>query len=332
MKATLTRRVSYPAPMPAARPPMPPRIAFVGQGTYFEACSMDPGDHGYQTQYLEYRAGGDTDRLIGALRAFAPGVVVVFRPEIIPAGALREIDAVTLGFLTEPIPRTQEGGMVHADLKRRLWELEQVDPGNFDRIVSFDPHIAKTAGSVLDVWRSLPLPVADRFYRPVGPGPVRPQPLFVGHATEHREELLVDAKHNHDVMHVAFGAGAAELERLMGEHDVAINVHNNPYPSFENRVCLHLAAGHLMLSEPLSPLHGLEPGIDFVVFESAGQLDDALRALRRTPHVWRSVRIRGRRKAEQYRASRVYPRLIADLMRDLQVFGTPRARSAARAA
>ena len=318
--------------MPAARLPLPSRVAFVGQGTYFEACSLGPGDHGLETQYLEYRAGGDTDRLVAALRAFDPGVIVAFRPEIVPPGALREIDAVTLGFLTEPIPRTSEGRMVHSDLNRRLWELEHVDAGNFDRVVSFDPHIAKTAGAVLDVWRSLPLPVADRFYRPVGTGPARPQALFVGHATAHREALLVAAKHNHDVMHVAFGAGAAELERLTGEHDIAINVHNNPYPSFENRVCLHLAAGHLVLSEPLSPLHGLEPGIDFVPFTSGGQLDDALRALRRNPDVWRSVRVRGRRKAEQYRASRVYPRLIGDLMLDLQAFGSPRAWSAARAA
>lgn len=298
-----------------------PRLAFVGQGTYFEACSLGPGEHGFETRYFEYRAGGDTDRLVASLRAFAPAIVIVFRPEIIPCGALNEVDAITLGFLTEPIPRTHEGAVVHEDLARRLWELEQVDPANFDRVVSFDPHVARTAGSVLDVWRSLPLPVADRFFRPVGEGPARPQPLFVGHATAHREELLVDAKHNHDIMHVAFGAGASELERLMGQHDIAINVHNNPYPSFENRVCLHLAAGHLVLSEPLDPLHGLEPGIDFVVFDTASQLDEALRSLRRAPNVWRAVRLRGRRKAEQYRASRVYPRLIADLIFDLGAFG-----------
>jgi hypothetical protein len=298
------------------------RIAFVGQGTYFEACSLGPGDHGFETRYLEYRAGGEADRLVAELRAFAPAVVVVFRPEIIPAGMLAEVDAITLGFLTEPIPRTEAGDVVHEDLRRRFWELEQVDATNFDRVVSFDPHIARTAGAVLDVWRSLPLPVADRFYRPVGAGPARRQPLFVGHATAHREQLLVDAKHNHDIMHVAFGAGASELERLMGEHDIAINVHNNPYPSFENRVCLHLAAGHLVLSEPLSPLHGLEPGIDYVQFETAGQLDDALWSLRRRPNLWRNVRLRGRRKAEQYRASRVYPRLLGDLTADLAAFGS----------
>jgi hypothetical protein len=36
------------------------------------------------------------------------------------------------------------------------------------------------------------------------------------------------------------------------------------------------------------------------------------------------VRVRGRRKAEQFRASRVYPRLVADLLADVRAFGSPR--------
>jgi hypothetical protein len=303
----------------------PARLAFVGQATYFEACALGPGSHGFEPRFFEYRAGGDTDRLLAELADFDADVVVFFRPEIAPAGALHGLRALTLGFLTEPIPRTTTAGApVHEDLGRRLWELEQVDATNFDRVVSFDPYIARTADRVLKVWRSLPLPVADRYYRAVPEGPVRPQPLFVGRSTPHREQLLIDAKHNHEILHVAFGAGADELERLMAGHDVAINVHNNPYPSFENRVCLHLAAGHLVLSEPLSPLHGLEPGIDFIPFQEPGQLGDALSALRRTPTFWRGVRVRGRQKAEQYRASRVYPRLIGDLVADVRAFGSPR--------
>jgi hypothetical protein len=31
--------------------------------------------------------------------------------------------------------------------------------------------------------------------------------------------------------------------------------------------------------------------------------------------------VRGRRKAEQFRASRVYPRLLADLRLDLAIYG-----------
>jgi hypothetical protein len=34
--------------------------------------------------------------------------------------------------------------------------------------------------------------------------------------------------------------------------------------------------------------------------------------------------VRGRRKAEQFRASRVYPRLVADLLADVRAFGSAR--------
>ncbi len=304
----------------------PLRLAFVGQSTFFEACVLAPGvDPRLEPRFHEFRQGGDADALMPRLRAFDPDVVIVFRPEIIPAGAFAGLRAATLGFLTEPLPRTgSAGGVSHEDLERRLWALGYVDAGNFDRIVAFDPLIGETAERVLPVWRSLPIPVADRYYRPVGdPDPSSP-PLFVGRSTTHREKLLTPSKHNYDVLHMAFGVDAARLERLMDEHWVAINLHNEPYPSFENRVCLHLAAGHLVLSEGLSPMHGLEPDIDFLEFDGPQHLERLLGTLRRDATVWQPVRVRGRRKAEQFRASRVYPRLIADLLADLRAFGSPR--------
>ena len=44
----------------------------------------------------------------------------------------------------------------------------------------------------------------------------------------------------------------ADIE-IQEANGIAVNLHNNPYPSFENRVCIALAAGHLVISESLSP-------------------------------------------------------------------------------
>lgn len=305
----------------------PLRLAFVGQSTFFEACALAPGAHRrFDTRFHEFRAGGDVEMLLGALSTFDPDVIIVFRPEIIPAAALRVLRAATLGFLTEPLPRTVNGaGASHEDLERRLWELGHVDSANFDRIVAFDPLIVASADQVLPVWRSIPLPVSDRYYRDVGkPDPTAP-PLFIGRSTRHREAILTPAKHRFDVLHLAFGVDAARLERLVDEHWVAINVHNEPYPSFENRVCLHLAAGHLVFTEPLSPTHGLESGIDYLEFHDGAHLEQLLATLARHARVWHTIRVRGRRKAEQFRASRVYPRVVADLFADLKAFGSVRA-------
>jgi hypothetical protein len=320
MAHVLARR-GLPYPMPPAGRPL--KLAFVGQGTFFEACALGDEVRGVDTAFFEFRKDGDVEGLLRSLHAFEPHAVVVFRPEILPAGALRDVRAPIVGFLTEPIPRTVGG--THHDLQRRLWELEQVDASGFDRVVAFDPLIASTAGEVLPVWRSVPLPVADRFYRPVREMHRPPRVLFVGRSTEHREAMLAPAKAQFpELLHMAFGVGAGELEELMDAHDVALNLHNDTYLSFENRVCLHLAAGHLVISEPLSPTHGLEHDIDYVPVGTADGMAHAIERLHRFPMLWHRVRVRGRQKAEAFRASHVWPGLVADLFADLAAFGTER--------
>ena len=126
------------------------------------------------------------------------------------------------------------------------------------------------------------------------------------------------------MLHVAFGVDAERLDAPMRAHDVGINLHNEPYPSFENRVSLHLAAGHLVLSEPLDPTHGLEPGIDYLEVSTPEHLHATIALLQRSPNAHHRVRVRGRMKAEGFRASRVYPRLVHDLLLDLRAFGTER--------
>ncbi len=312
-------RMPYPTPSLGA----PLRLAFVGQATFFEACALTRDAGGLATQFVEFRQDGDAEQMLATVREWRPHVVLVFRPEIVPHGLFAELDAATVGFLTEPLPRDAKGH--HPDLAQRLRALKRVDADNFDRIVAFDPNVVPAAEGVLPVWRSLPLPVDDRFFAEPAPLAATPRVMFVGRSTAHRERLLEPSKHAFDLLHIAFGVDAERLDALMREHDVGINLHNEPYPSFENRVSLHLAAGHLVLSEPLHPTHGLEPGIDFLEIGSPETLHDTIALLRRFPNLHHRVRVRGRMKAEEFRASRVYPRLVHDLLLDLRAFGTRRA-------
>jgi hypothetical protein len=54
--------------------------------------------------------------------------------------------------------------------------------------------------------------------------------------------------------------------------------------------------------------------------------------MRRFPGVYHRVRVRGRRKAEAFRASHVYPRLVRDLLADVATFGTERPTAPRRSA
>jgi hypothetical protein len=293
--------------------PSPLRLAFVGQSTFFAACVPTLDDDEVVTTFIEFREGFDTRPMRAALDAFAPDAVVLFRPEVVPPGVMADVGAPIVGFLTEPVPRSV-GGRHHADLAKRGRDLERLDPANLDRLVSFDPMIVPVAERVFPVWRSLPIPVADRLYADVPAEPAPPRLVFVGRSTPHRESYLQPVKREFDLLHVAFGAGVEELARLMRENDTTVNLHNEPYPSFENRVCLHLAAGHLVITEPLSPTHGLVPGEDIVEIHTPDELLGTLRDVRRDPGRFLAIRRSGRAKAEEYRASAVFPALARDLL------------------
>ena len=87
---------------------------------------------------------------------------------------------------------------------------------------------------------------------------------------------------------------------------------------------MHLAAGQLLVTETLRPMHGLERNIDYVHVGSDLELSWVLHRLARFPEMHERVRVRGRLKAEQYRASRLFGRVAHDVLADLAAFGAGR--------
>jgi hypothetical protein len=303
-------------------PDGPMRVAFVGQSVYFRQCALELAGNGLAPTFLDFRAAAAPEPLLDALQDLDPDVILVFRPEIIPPGLFHSLRALTIGYLTEPLPRAK-GGM-HPDLKERLWWLEQVDAANFDRIVSFDPLIAETAGGVIPVWRSLPIPVADSLFMDVRERARPPRLIFIGRSTEHREELLAPIKARYPILHIGHGLFGDQLLRFLGRYDVQLNLHNNPYPTFENRVCLALAAGQLVISEPLSPDHGLQAAVDYLEASTPAELLGLIERLEEEPEAFLGVQHAGRRQAERFRASLVYPGLLRDALDDVARTGSIR--------
>jgi hypothetical protein len=289
---------------------VPVRLAFVGQRVFFELCSLEHPADGIEPTFIDFRHDADPRPLRAQLEALDADVIWVWRPEIVPPGLLHGLRAQRVGYLTEPLPRPGDDEP-HHDLTQRLDYLKAADPANYDRIVSFDPLIVPTVEQHLPVWRSLPIPVADRVYGETNGGT---QAVFVGRSTAHRESFLGPAKHDFDVIHVAHGFSGERLIALLRESAIVINLHNEPYPTFENRVPTALAAAALVVSEPLSPDHGLRASADYVEIETPWDLWRVLSEHRHNPAAFQSARASGRREAERFRASKVFPRLVADLL------------------
>jgi hypothetical protein len=294
------------------------RLAFVGQREYFGYTALEQPAGGVEPAFFDHRITAPLAPLRAGLEAFAPDVVFVFRPELLPEGCFDGLDAVTVGYLTEPLPR---GAGAHRDLQARMDNLRLTDAAQFDRICSFDPLIAATADAVAPVWRSFPIPVSDRFFADARTAHGPPRILFTGRSTEHRERFLGPIKRDFDVVHLAHGVGDQRMIEFLGEVDIGLNIHNEPYPTFENRICAYLAAGLLVLTEPVSPYHGLRPGIELLVADEPWSMWELVRQIARTPDAFGGVRQAGRRAAERFRASRVYPALVDDVLADVAAFG-----------
>ncbi len=320
--ASSTGALAEPGPPGEAAGPL--RVAFVGQSVFFSQCAMELAADGIEPVFVDFRAAAEPEPLLARLQELRPDVVLVFRPEIIPEGLFDDLQALTIGYLTEPLPRT--GQDAHPDLGARLWWLQQVDAANFDRIISFDPLIAQTAESVLPVWHSTPIPVADSLFMDVRERAHPPRLLFVGRSTDHRERMLAPVKREFPLVHVGHGLFGDELAGFLRRADVQLNLHNNPYPTFENRVCIALAAGHLVISEPLSPSHGLTAGRDYLEIHTPDELHALLHRIASEPGLFEDVQRSGRAQAERFRASAVYPALVREAQADVAEHGSTRRR------
>ena len=283
----------------------PLRVAFLGSAAWLENCAPPAMAHGFAVGRIATGPTADAGESLTGLNRFRPHVAVLFDPPSVPAELMAALSGLRLGVLV--------GGLPGAD-----WTGEV---GDLNRVVSFRPELTGEEIGDSHVWRAIPPPISDALFAEVRPLHARPRAVSVGRSTEHREDVLMPAKHHHDVLQLIHGVHGQDLANLLRGFDVGVHVAPELGGGFGAQVGMHLAAGQLLLTEALRPAHGLERNIDYLQFDSADELVERLDRLHRFPEMHERIRIRGRLKAEQYRASRVFARLLADLLADVAAFG-----------
>lgn len=287
-------------------------IAFVGSAARLQQCAPAVPVAGLQPAHFALAPRGDRERVLVDLAAQQPQATVVFDPDCLSEAEARRLPGVTLGLLAAaPSPGQELGGAAR-----------------LDRLVCFDPSASgQTIGGV-HIWRALPPPVGDAMFAAVRPLRRAPRAMSLGRSTWHREAMLMPAKHRFDLLQAVHGIHGEQLRELLAAHDVGVYVAPEHGGGFGGQVGLHLAAGQLLLAEQLRPGHGLEADIDYLQVTSPKDVVWLLERLARFPEMYQSVRVRGRMKAEQYRASRLFARLLHDLLADVRAFGRGSAASA----
>jgi hypothetical protein len=278
----------------------PLRVALIGASAWLES-TMPPA----HLERMTLCAFPAVEGAIEEIERFRPAVSVVLDPLGADPSLLAALPGLKLGLLVGGLPSPERAATLDS----------------LDRIATFRGSLTGERVGGGRVWRAVPPPVADRFYASVRPLHGAPRTMSIGRSTEHREALLTPAKHHHDLLHAVHGVHGELLAELLAGCDVGVYVPPDPGPGFGLQVGLHLAAGQLLLTTPLSPLHGLEREIDYLQFDSPEGLVWMLDRIARFPEMHQRVRIRGRLKAEQYRASRVFTRLVVDFLADVRAFG-----------
>ncbi len=283
------------------------RVAFLGSEQWLDLCAPSVGPHGMH--FERFAAGPDPDAqpLLAALKRFRPHVTVMFDPASVSPRAESAVTGATLGVLVD-------GGRDPLELAI----------GDLDRLVSFDPSLTgeEIGGHV--VWRAMPPPVSDVYFADVRALHDTPRAMTLGASSDHREAMLMPAKHHHDVLQLIHGVWGDPLLEYLREYDVGIYVSARAGGGFGHEAAMHLAAGQLLLAAAGRPAFGLERNIDYLPIGSAEELVLVLERLGRFPEMHHRLRVRGRLKAEQFRASRIFGRVVDDLLRDLAVFGSAR--------
>jgi hypothetical protein len=217
--------------------------------------------------------------------------VAVFRDPVLEPGALTGFDGIALAVATR------------ADVR--------ADASNFDRIVATDPRLAES----LAAWRTIPFPVADERFADVAPIHGQPRIVLDGEPTPTRRRFL-------ESLGEEFGSMP-----WSADGDIVIHLHDAGDEGAAERISWHLAAGRLIIADRQRPRHDLVPGVHYVEAGAGWHLGQLVYDLRRWPDNHDVVRMRGRRRAERSRQSQLYPRLIADLYRDLAAFGSERPKT-----
>jgi hypothetical protein len=301
------------------------RILFIGQSEYFRSCALSKSRWA-ETDFVHFRHNTDQAYILKAIDDFQPAVVICFRPEFIAAGLFQEVTALTIGFTSEPVPHSESDH--HPDLKRRLSYLGQMDVSNFDRLVHFDVQSLDFLRSKgYSYWRAQPLPLDWSLYEAKAPLRDRRGAIFVGRATPYRDRFLELPKRDFNVAHLAYGIDGEALRQFLGHCLIGINLHNEDYSGFENRILYHFACGNLLLTQNLVPSYGLERDEDYLGFDTPEQLYALVREVLADPALFEGIRAFGAIKAKKlFSSEAVYKSLIDDLYLDVSAFGRARSR------
>ena len=285
---------------------------FVGTRVLLDCMVGELSLPGYLTSTLPAYNDAELEGALESIPWSPPDLTLVIDPSRYSPAVVDRLPGPRLGVVADSdLAISQAGGATRCQL-----------------LVSLDPRLEWAGGH--RIWRAIAPPVSDHFYTSAPAVGLRPEAVTLGRFTPYREEVLIDAKHHYDLLQIIEGVDAIELSRFFRDYPVAVYIPRQPGGGPGWQIAAHLAAGQLLLSERAPVMFGLEEDIDYVAFKGSAHLLELLGNLHRFPTMFFTVVTRGRQKAELFRATRVWGRLINDALIWLATIQQPLAHAGGR--
>ena len=296
------------------------KACFVGQREYFEQCALLEPAAGVEPFFVDHRGGADPSPVRVALDEIRPDVVLVFRPETLPAGFLRGVRRVDAGVQHRADPAGRVRRRCTPSRRSGSASSRQTDASQFDRIITFDPMGAATAESAgIPVWRSVPLPVADHLFADVLRAPAPPAADRVRRVLHRAPRAMAHARSSTSSTCCTSSAGCASPPAWTARRRASSGARSTSAststsgPSPRSRTasaCTSPPATSSSASRSTPPTASSPAS---TTSRSARRPSSATSSARSTPTPTPSARSgsAAARKAESFRASRVFPRLFA---------------------
>jgi glycosyltransferase involved in cell wall biosynthesis len=261
-------------------------VIFAGQPEYYRSVHYDATSGGGHFAFPFTSADPSRLRELPEFaKASGARTCIIFRPEWLcpypeTFAELKAQGVSVIGYSTEPVP--QSWPTAHSDQLRRLETLKKALRLDYDLLIHFDSTSLGFLTS-LGFGRIIahPLPVSRGLFFPEDCARDF-DVCFLGKSTPHREAMLAPLKMRFEVIHVAHGLRDEDARVLMNRSKLVLNLHNEAYPNFENRVVQALFCARPVVSETLTG-DNLVAGRDYTPADSPEALFRVIRELLDAP-------------------------------------------------
>jgi len=245
-------------------------------------------------------------------------LTVVMEAESFSPNYLHTVSGRLWLWLSRPLAISAKSGLkgkvkstrlVEAGIQRTRELLHSLSPSQVEGIIVVDNESHEVVQSLgFDVVTSPP-PVSDTLLdHPLSLEPGGKTGTFSSQS-QHRR-VYFDQLEPHGLVPANLDEAESPARLALEGIQIGVNIHADGNRGFPFSALLHLAAGHTLISEPLWPLYGLEPGLDYFEVTSPSELFHVLQYLDRSPETTKLMAYRGSQKSQDFRASTIFERLL----------------------